>query len=153
MRVVYADILFAINLSVDYLLLFAAARLSGAKFERLRALFAAVLGAGYSFSVLMELPPLLMTVSRLAVSVLMVLIAFGKRSFFDVLRLTAFFYACSFLFSGFMLALNLVLKSETFLVQNGTVYFELSAAEIVLAAVEAFLVTELIRRFTRRATS
>lgn len=150
MRVIYADILFAINLSVDYLLLFAAARLSGAKFERLRALFAAILGAGYSLTVLVEIPPPVMAAARLGVSVLMVLITFGKRSFFEVLKLLAVFYVCSFLFSGFMLLLNSALNSETFLVQNGTIYFELTAAETVVSAAAAFLIVELIRRILNR---
>ena len=79
MRVIYADVLLAINLAIDYLLLFGTARLAGAKFIRKKGLLAAVFGAVYSLSVIFDFPVAVFAVSRILVSLLMVLICFGKR--------------------------------------------------------------------------
>ena len=77
---IYADILLAINLAIDYLLLFGTARLAGAKFIRKKGLLAAAFGAVYSLSVLFDFPVTVFTISRIAVSLIMVLICFGKRN-------------------------------------------------------------------------
>ena len=108
MRIIYADILIVINLAVDYLVLFGTARLAGTQFLRLQALVAAAIGAGYSLCVLFPLPQWVLWLSRLAVSVAMVLICFGKRKVCELVRLLAIFYLCGFVFSGFMLLVSLV---------------------------------------------
>ena len=68
MRIIYADILITINLAVDYFVLFGTARLAGAQFLRMRALFASAIGALYSLCVIFPLEQWTLSLSRLAVS-------------------------------------------------------------------------------------
>ena len=147
---IYADILVTINLAVDYLLLFAAARIAGAEYRRLYGLLGAAVGALYSLIILFDLPAFVLGATRLAVSSLMVLITFGKRNFSEFIRLLFIFYICSFLFSGFMMLINSFLHADSFFAGNGIIYFEFSAVGIVLSGTAAFLVTELLRRLFRR---
>ena len=153
LRVIYADILVTINLAVDYLVLFGTARLAGARFVRLRGLFAAAVGAVYSLCVIFPLERAVLWISRFAVSTIMVLICFGRRKPLELLRLLTVFYACGFVFSGFMLLIGTAAQPKEFLLKNGVVYFEFSALEIVLAACAAFAVTELLRRLFRHGES
>ena len=146
MTVIYADILVTINLAVDYLLLFAAARIAGAEYRRLYGLLGAAVGALYSLIILFDLPAFVLGATRLAVSSLMVLITFEKRNFSEFIRLLFIFYICSFLFSGFMMLINSFLHADSFFAGNGIIYFEFSAVGIVLSGTAAFLVTELLRR-------
>ena len=150
MKVIYVDILLTINLAVDYLLLFAVSRLGGARFERLRALFGAAIGSVYSLILFLSLPKAVLVGSRILVSFLMVALAFGKRNMGDRLRLTVIFYIGSFLFSGVLTLLNSVLHADSFFLENGIVYYEFSAWEIVISATAAFLVTELFHRLFHR---
>ena len=150
MTVIYADILVTINLAVDYLLLFAAARIAGAEYRRLYGLLGAAVGALYSLIILFDFPAFALGATRLAVSSLMVLITFGKRNFSEFIRLLFIFYICSFLFSGFMMLINSFLHADSFFAGNGIIYFEFSAVGIVLSGTAAFLVTELLRRLFRR---
>lgn len=150
MTVIYADILVTINLAVDYLLLFAAARIAGAEYRRLYGLLGAAVGALYSLIILFDLPAFVLGATRLAVSSLMVLITFEKRNFSEFIRLLFIFYICSFLFSGFMMLINSFLHADSFFAGNGIIYFEFSAVGIVLSGTAAFLVTELLRRLFRR---
>ena len=62
MQVIYIDVLFALNLVVNYLLLFLTARFSGLYVGRLRLLGGAALGA--LFSVLMFFPDLPLQIGR-----------------------------------------------------------------------------------------
>lgn len=150
MTVIYADILLVINLTVDYLLLFGTARLGGAKFERLKGLFGAFIGALYSLIILFDMSRSVMMISKLAASAVMVLITFGKRKTGEFIRLLLIFYICGFLFSGFMMLINSFAHADSFFIKGGIVYFELSAMEIVASGTAAFLVTEILRRIFRR---
>lgn len=147
---VYVDILLAINLAVDYLVLFGTARLAGAKFVRIRGFLGAVLGAFYSLIVFFGFSKIVFAVTKLAASVLMVLITFGKRKFGEFLRLLIIFYICGFLFSGFMMLINSFAKTDSFFVKGGIVYFDFSALEIVLSGTAAFVITEILQRLFRR---
>lgn len=150
MTVVYVDILLVINLVVDYLVLFGTARLYGAGFVRLKGLFGAIIGAVYSLLIFADLPKMLFAATKLAVSAIMVLITFGKQKPKDFFRLLTLFYICGFLFSGFMMLINSVVRTDSFFIKGGIVYFEFSAIGIVVSAAAAFIVTEILKRIFRR---
>ncbi len=150
MPVIYVDVLLTINLAVDYLLLFATARIAGAEFKRLYGLFGASIGAIYSLIILFALPGIVFTATKLAVSSLIIFLTFNKRTFSEFIKLLLIFYICSFLFSGFMMVLNSAFHADSFFARNGIIYFELSALEIVVSGVGAFFVTEILRRLFHR---
>lgn len=147
---IYLDVLLAINLAVDYLLLFAAARLCGTGFSRLRGLMGAVLGAVSSLMILADIPGYVFTAAGFVQSALMVMVAFGRKKPTEFLRLLVIFHICGFLFSGFMMLINTMTRSEAVLLKGGAVYFELSAMEIVISGTAAFVVTEIFRRLFRK---
>ena len=151
MRIIYADILLAINLAVDYLLLFATARIAGLRFERLKGLFGAAIGAVYSLVILFDFSRAVFAVTKLMISAVMLIIAFGKRKAGDFFRLVLIFYICGFIFSGFMMLINSFAKTDSFFVKGGVIYFEFSAMEIVVSGTAAFFVTEILRRLFRHA--
>lgn len=153
MRVIYVDILLAINLAVNYLLLFAAARLSGCVFSRLRGILGAAVGAAYSLILLAEVSPFWMVVSKFAVAAIMVLIAAGKGGFFRYLKMLALFYGAGFVFAGAITAFALLFRPDSFLLENGILYYEIPPGTLVIYACAAFAVTELLRRLTERNTS
>lgn len=150
MTVIYVDILLVINLAVDYLVLFGTARLAGAKFERLKGLLGAAVGAVYSLVIFLDFSKAFFAITKIAVSMLMIFIAFGKRKAGDVFRFLTIFYICGFLFSGFMMFLNYVIKSDSFFIKGGIVYFDISAMEIVGSSMAALLVAEILKRLFRR---
>jgi len=152
-RVIYVDILLALNLIVNYLLIYATAKLSGSAFSGRRGLLGAVLGAMYSLVMLIQVPALLLAVSKLAVSCLMVAAAFGRRRAADFLRLMVFFYGAGFMFAGLMLLVQTALSGSGIYYQNGVVYYEMPAVWIVVSASAAFLLSEGLRRLIRHGES
>ncbi len=150
LRVIYVDILLAINLAVNYLLLFAAARLSGNAFSRLRGLLGAAAGAAYSLILLVEVPPVWLAISKFAVSAAMVFLAAGRGGFLRYLKMLVLFYGAGFVFAGAMTAFALLFRPDSFLLENGIFYYEIPPGAIVIYACAAFAATELIRRLTER---
>ncbi|MBE6900136.1 MAG: hypothetical protein E7479_05655 [Ruminococcaceae bacterium] len=146
LKIIYADILLAINLAVDYLVLFGTARLAGIRFVRIKGILAAGIGAIYSLVILFDFPGIVFAATKLAVSALMIFVSFGKRKAGEFLRLLLIFYICGLLFSGFMMLINSAAKEESFFVKGGIVYFEFSAMGIVLSGTAAFVLTEIFRR-------
>ena len=107
MYVIYADAIFLENLIVDYILLIATAKLSGAAAGRLRVLAAAVLGGVYA--VLAAMPPggfLNGWAMKIAVGVLMSLVVFGGTEKF--LRVCLVFFGVSAAFAGAVMAAAMI---------------------------------------------
>lgn len=77
--IIYGDVLFVLNLMLDYGLLLVTARIAGVPFVRLRLLFGALFGACYALVVFLPGCGVLSAVPvRLAVGMGMALIAYGK---------------------------------------------------------------------------
>lgn len=152
MRVIYLDVLAVVNLAMDYLLLTAAARLSGIYCTRLRLLGGAGLGALYA--VLSCLPGLEL-LSMLAVKALvgfgMVRLAFGGRRLAELTRLTLLFWMVSFVFAGGAFALGQL--SGNFFFAGGGYYIHVPLGVTVLAAALCWALTGLIFRGEAKQTA
>lgn len=150
MSVIYIDVLVVINLAVDYFLLLGTAKIAGAEFIRLRGLLASVIGALYALIILFPInSSIIIILSRIIVSSAMTVVCFGKRSLIEFIRLLTIFYICGFIFFGFITAVNSIIENDVFLIKNGTLYFEISAVELVISAGAAYIVTDILRRLFR----
>jgi stage II sporulation protein GA (sporulation sigma-E factor processing peptidase) len=103
--VIYGDLLFGLNLVLDYALLLAAAKIAGRPFVRLRLLLGALVGAVYAELIFLPGCRFLSAVPcRLAFGLAMLLIAFAGQGGFW--RLTAIFAAACAALGGGVLALT-----------------------------------------------
>ena len=103
--VIYADILFLINFSMDYLCLFIAGRLQNRFCKALRLLAASAFGGVYSFvPYIIELPIVLSIFMHALAAALICLIAFGVRDAKKFLLLTGAFVISSALMGGLITA-------------------------------------------------
>ena len=129
MAVIYIDVLFVVNLIVNYLLLRVSCIFSGINFNRYRVLVAAIVGACYS--VLVFFPDFTVVCSmifKLLVSMLLVAIAFPFYSIRSFLKTLLIFYAVSFGFGGCVLGTfyftNIGARFGA-VYSNGVLYFNL----------------------------
>lgn len=129
---VYADLLFAINAAINYLLLCGSAAISGVPARKLRLLGAAALGGLYA--VMTVLPGMEAAGGFLCQSLcaaLMLLAAFGwKRS---TVRQGLFFFALSFVFSGAVL-LAVQLIEPNMMLLGGRAYYAVTTPALLLLA-------------------
>ena len=149
--VVYVDVLIFLNLFVNFFILQLTGRIcrDGCKTGRV------ILGAlgGALFSLYIFLPPskaIIEILFRLVVSGVIVLIAFGFDSLKSFVRRIGVFFAASFLYAGFMLAIWALLKPQNLAINNGIVYVNISPTVLILATLSSYAILTLIRFLAKK---
>ncbi len=148
MTVVYIDSVFALNALADYLLVYSAAQLAGARLRRLRFLLAALLGGAYAAAVFLPgmgwltVPPV-----KIAAGVLMALAAYGGEPRFLRLTLLLFLVSCGF--AGCVLALGLA-AGRGMPMENGIFYTNVDTRVLLISAAAAYLVLAVVFRASAR---
>lgn len=150
MTVVYIDSLFLLNFVVNYLLLLAAARLSGEVIRRLRLCAGAALGALYAAAIFFPgMGFLLHPLCKLGAAVLMLLVGFGSSR--HLLRVALVFFGVSAAFGGGIFAIEL-LGGRGLTLKNGIFYSAMDLRLILLSAAGCYVVLSLVfRRAARHA--
>lgn len=149
-QVVYIDVLFIVNLFVNYFLLLATNLLLKAGAGKGRILFGALVGALYSLFIFYpQLNVLLSVVSKLIFSLSLVLITFKARTVKLILKSMAVFFAVNFAFAGAMFGVWLVLAPRGMVINNGIVYFDISLFSLGLFTIAAYLVVAVVHRILK----
>ncbi len=114
-QIIYADILFIVNFSMDFLALYIASRLLHHSCHFMSLIMSAGIGALYGVaSLFMSGSVILNTLINTAVAILMCYIVFGAVSILALIRNTLCFYGISFLMGGVMTGVyNLANKGLT----------------------------------------
>ena len=148
---VYVDVLLVINYIVNLLLLCCYAKFAGRRLKRRRLVAAALVGAVGSLSIFLPSLGLWFEILyRLALSAVMVLLAAFPRSFRAFCGDWFMFFAASFLFAGAMLALWMFARPHGMIYYNGIVYFDISAAALLMATTAAYFIAVIFWRIARR---
>lgn len=150
-RVVYIDVLFAVNLILNYFMLLTVSRVLHRGDKRLRLLLGAAVGAVYAlFIFLPEMGFLYSAGLKVLLSVGIVLAAFRFSGPKALLRLVLMFYLVSFLFGGLIFACYLFFTPPGLLVRNGVVYLDVSPVALILLSGACYVLLTLLSRLVRR---
>ena len=151
MPVVYIDVLFLLNLWIDFLLLSLTARLCRVPARRGRLVLGAVVGA--ALCVLLFLPPLsvwLSLVIRILGTVLLTVVTFRWYSWRIFWKLLIVFAMVSAVFSGVATALWYTVAPAGFMVVGGVVYYDAPASLLIVFTAISYAVILLYERLRRR---
>ncbi|MDK2820687.1 MAG: hypothetical protein PWP31_652 [Clostridia bacterium] len=103
-KIVYLDIIFLINLALDYLILWTTAKLGQLYTSFWRLFFGSAVGALYSLSILSPSKHFMLLMAvKIIFSVLMVFISFYPLNVRRFLQVLAYFYLTAFVMGGAML--------------------------------------------------
>lgn len=155
MPVVYIDVLFFVNLIVNYLLLLASCAFSGIDYKRYRILIAAIIGA--FCSVLAFFPNFTIvssTIYKLLVSMLLVAVAFSFYSVRNFLKTLLIFYAVSFGFGGCVLGIFYFTNIGARLgavYSNGILYFNLPWSILAVSWIVFYISVKLFGAISKKA--
>ena len=112
-QIIYGDVLFAVNFSMDFLSLYISGRITHERLRPLPMSAAAAIGALYgTASVFLQLRGVFGWIINVAVAVLMCFTAFDRAGFSALMRRTALFYGIGFLLGGAMTALYNLLNTR-----------------------------------------
>ncbi len=138
MTVVYIDVLFLLNLIVDYLLILATAKITGELIVRIRFAFSALLGAIYA--VVLFLPGFIWLshpLCKICFAVLMVLIAYGRSRQF--VRILLVFWGSSAALGGVVLALQFI-GAGGLTLENGVLYTGFDIRILLVTVIISYIV-------------
>lgn len=150
-QTIYIDVLLSVNLLVDYFLLYAAGQMSASSISRTRLCLGAFAGACFSCSVL--LPPLPFAVNAIITVItcgIMTLISFGFRSWHRFLRSAIYVVLVTACYAGLMLAVWLLAAPRGLIVNNGSVYIDISPELLVAVTVTAYALLSLFSARLRK---
>lgn len=144
---VYVDVLAVLNIYVNFFLIKATAKLTGVKISALRTVLSSVFGSIFAFAIFLPpLNPIALTAIKLCGAFLIVLLAFGFKSFVTYIRNTFVFFCVNFIFCGLAYALIIALKSDFFAHNNLCFYADFSLATLVVSTIIAYFAISLFRR-------
>lgn len=153
-EVIYIDVLFILNFFVTYLLLLTTKYLLKRNSKVWRLLLGALAGGAYSLIILIPgLNALVSFAGKLGSAALIVLIAFpfqNKKAFF---RGFLFFFAAGFIYVGVMIAMWLTFRPNGLVINNASIYFNISPKLLIFSSLLAYGVSTLIIKVHNRTVA
>lgn len=142
---IYIDTLIFTNIIIDYLMLMLTAKILKINYKYYRIIMGSVFG-GFS-SVIILLPDqkiIFNLLIRIVITIIIVLIAFGYKNIFTMIkRVFVLFLICTS-FSGIILFIISTIKSDFICVNNSTVYFDISPFLLIIMSTIAYAVLRMI---------
>lgn len=150
-QVVYIDVLFVLNMFINYLLLLTTAKITHLEASRWRLLGGAALGGLYALLIFTPVINIIYTLgAKLLFSLSIVLTVFKNLNAKRLIKALACFYGVNFAFAGAMFAIWITLTPKGMMINNGIVYFNFSIVTLVITAVIIFFLLNLLSFFNRR---
>lgn len=144
-EVIYADILFIVNVYVNYALLKITEELLKRTASIKRTLLSSAFGGIYAFIILFpNMPNFLVIISRVLFAFLIVLMTFGYKSRKVYLRSVAVFFAVSFVFSGLMYFLWEFFSPGVMAYGNTVVYFDIDTLDLCVMTIVCYGLLKLL---------
>lgn len=151
--VIYIDVLFIVNLVINYFILLAVSHLLARNDKKIRLLLGAVLGSVYSCMMFFpQLDFLFSAILKLVLSITIVLLAFKVRNIRVFLKLIAYFYVISMLFGGIVFAVQQFFAPPAMVVKNGVAYLDISPILLILTSAGAYVVITLFSKMLHKKT-
>lgn len=151
MPVIYIDVLLAVNLLIDFLLLSSTAYLLHIPVKRWRVVVGATFGAGCACMIFLpELPIAVSIASKLVTAAVLVLIAFPWNGLSSYIKQIILFFVVSTVFAGIAFGLWVAFAPRGMVVLNGVIYYNVPPLLLVAFSVISYLLLRLYDRFTRK---
>ena len=147
--VVYADVLFCVNMIIDCIMLLSVKKLLCADVGRLRLLLGAALGGLFSFTALLPPMPFLLSAAVSIAQAFSVCAAvFAPQGVRRYIRASLLLFAVSFIYCGFMTAVLMLFSPDELAVRNGSVYIGVSPLVLIALTLVCFCIMKLAGRLT-----
>jgi stage II sporulation protein GA (sporulation sigma-E factor processing peptidase) len=151
LNVIYIDVLIVLNIYVNYFLIKATSKISHSSLRTSGLVFSSVIGSLFSLVILLpRISFLLMFLIKMASALLIVIMAFGKKSLKEYMRLAIYFYIINFSFAGIILSLRYLFGCEYISVCNTFVYVDVSLFSLMIFTAVSYFTVCFIRNAADR---
>jgi stage II sporulation protein GA (sporulation sigma-E factor processing peptidase) len=150
-QVIYIDILFCINLIINYFILIATTAILRRKDARWRLFVGAMLGALYSvFIFFPTLGLLYSSLAKFVFSLSIIIVSYKFKSLLEYIKLLVCFYFITLAFGGIIFALFLFFSPPGMVWQNGVFYFDISPFVLIIASVICYSIIRITLKLLNR---
>lgn len=151
--VVYADILIILNFIINYLLLKAESMITGQNYKTIRLIISSFIGSLFSLTIFInKIHPIFNIVTKLIYITIIILIVTEIKSLKNFLKHFFAFLSVNFIFSGIMLAINILLFPNLSVYNNGIIYFDIDILSLIIISVICYLLIWVITKITNNKT-
>lgn len=148
---VYIDVLFIVNMVLDYFILLSIKFFLKTNDKRWRLLIGAITGALYScFMFFPKLEILSNMLFELLLSCLIVFVSFRVKSFQGFLKLFVSFYVISALFGGIVFAIEQFIAPPILVVRNSIPYLDISPILLIAVSAVCYIIVAVLTRFVSK---
>lgn len=149
---IYIDILFCLNLIIDYMIILSVKHFLSVDAKRYRMIFGAITGGLSSFIIL--LPPMPSVVSwiiNLLSACIIIAVSFCPLSRIKFIKTAATFFLISFCYCGLMIAIWMIFSPQNIVIRNSSVYIAVSPIVLIITTLFCYIVLRIILKITGRA--
>lgn len=147
MNTIYIDVLFGVNMFVNYFILLACAKITRSRVKFLRMLWGSLLATLFTGVIFLpEVHFILSLLMRLVISGAVTLATFGYGGLPKYLSRLFSFYSVSFGYAGIVLAIWFLFEPPGIMVNNGAVYIHLSPYVLLSSFCVGYFLLLLLRR-------
>lgn len=148
--VIYGDILFILNMIIDYLLLGLTAVVAKRDLGLLRRIIASLMGGLSSFYIFVESENIVIDLLfRLTVAIIMILTVFGFKNIRILIKSLFIYYSFSVFLSGVSILLSNVIKTNVIEINNTYFYIGISPIILIISSVIFYVCLVLFFRIKK----
>ncbi len=147
---IYIDVLFVINLFINYFLLILSARFSYVKINRWSILFGSIIGGIYACVIFFcELTSIIIFLTKIISALIIVYVAYRPKTKRDIIRLSLIFLISNLILGGVCYSLYFFFAPLNMAFNNTIVYFNLSPVALILITIATYLIIILFDSFLK----
>ena len=119
-----------------------------------RIVISSALGGAYSLIILVDtIPVAVLILSKMAFALVAILVSFGFTKLKSLLSMLAIFLFSNFVFLGIIAGVQLLAHSERISINNGVIYFDINAKQLLFTALFAYVFSCVIIRVYNKKLS
>ena len=154
MKSVYIDVLFTVNVFIDFILILCTKKALCINTSFKKMLFASLLGGVQSLIALLPPMPFIVNIPiDILCAAAIVFVTFGKSPPKNFVKRTAVFLSLSFSFCGIMLFLYNAFRPKGMEVYNDIVYFNISPVLLIILTLVCYYILKLVKILTKGGNS
>lgn len=152
-KTVYIDVLFCVNLIINYCILLAVSKYSKVVPKHFRIILGSLFGAACSIIIFLpEFNVFLNLIIKVVIAAVIVFITFGRQNLKLFIKKVATFFFISFCFCGLMIAIWFIFTPKNMTIHNSVVYFNISPIIMIISSVVCYFILRFFSKLSGRET-
>lgn len=145
---IYVDVLIITSIYANFFLLKTTAILTHSPLRNGKCIAAAMIGSVFSLVILLpQISNLLLLIIRILSAALMIITAFGNRSYAETFKTGIIFFFVCFIFAGIEYGISVLSGGQNMLWHNSVLYVNISLITLVISTIISYAAISIFRHY------